>query len=104
MKKGSSVMIFPEGTRSKTGELRRFMDGAFVLAKKMECGVIPVVHTGTEKAFRKGKNSWILQGRAKIRIRVLDEIPADMVRSMDVEALKDFTRKTMTEGLKKMQI
>ena len=103
MKKGSSVMIFPEGTRSKAREMRAFREGAFVLAKRMRCGIIPVVHTGTERAFRKGKGSWILNGKTVIHIRVLDEIPADTVAEMGSEDLKSLVRQRMTEGIMELE-
>jgi len=103
MRKGSSVMIFPEGTRSRSGDMRTFRDGAFILAKKMNCGIIPIVHTGTESTFREGKESWILKGRARIRIRVLDEIPPSTVAGMDTDSLKDHTRAQMEDGLATME-
>jgi len=99
MKKGSSVMIFPEGTRSKTREMRPFMDGAFVLAKKMNSAIIPIVHTGTEKTFPRGKGGWALSGKTLIKIRVLDEIPAELVSSMDIGELKEYVRKIMEDGI-----
>jgi len=103
IKKGSSVLIFPEGTRSRGAKMRRFMDGAFVLAKKMQCGIIPVVHTGTDNTFPKGKNSWILKGRADIRIEVLDEIPGETVSEMELSALKSKTRDIMQQGLEAIE-
>ncbi|MCF8345632.1 MAG: 1-acyl-sn-glycerol-3-phosphate acyltransferase [Bacteroidales bacterium] len=99
MKKGSSVMIFPEGTRSRTGEMRTFRDGAFVLAKKMQTGIIPIVHTGTENTFLHGKNGWILKGKTVIKISVLDEIPAEQVMEMDIQSLKTLARKMMEEAV-----
>jgi 1-acyl-sn-glycerol-3-phosphate acyltransferase len=103
MKKGSSVMIFPEGTRSKTKEMRPFRDGAFILAKKMHSGIIPIVHTGTEHAFSRGKNAWVLKGRTRINIRVLDEIPAEQVTNMETEALKQYTREIMEKGIAELE-
>jgi 1-acyl-sn-glycerol-3-phosphate acyltransferase len=100
MKKGSSVLLFPEGTRSKTKEMRPFKEGAFLLAKKMECGIIPIVHTGSEKTFDRG--SWVLKGRARIIIRVLDEIPASKVKEMDIEGLMIATREKMNTALKNL--
>ncbi len=99
MKKGSSVMIFPEGTRSRSTEMRTFRDGAFVLAKKMQTGIIPIVHTGTENTFLHGKNSWILKGKTVIKIRVLDEIHAKQVIEMDIQSLKMLARKKMEEAV-----
>lgn len=104
MQKGSSVMIFPEGTRSRNLEMRNFMDGAFVLAKKMNCGIIPVVHTGTENTFPRGKQAWVLKGRARIQIQVLDEIPAELVSERSLEELKAVTRKRMEQGIRQLEV
>lgn len=103
MKKGSSIMMFPEGTRSKSPEMRPFKEGAFILAKKMQCGIIPVVHIGTEKTFSRGKGSWILKGKTKIHIRVLDEIPAEVVTSMDTSQLITHVRERMIHGISELE-
>ena len=103
MKKGSSVMIFPEGTRSKAPEMRPFKEGAFILAKRMQCGIIPVVHTGTEKTFPRGKGGWVLKGKTTIQIRVLDEIPAEVVTAMDTEKLKSHVRNMMVQGISEIE-
>lgn len=99
MKKGSSLMIFPEGTRSKTGKMRAFQDGAFVLAKKMKCGIIPIAHIGTEKALHSGKESWVVQGKTNIMISVLDEISAEQVTELETEELKKMTYALLEEGI-----
>jgi 1-acyl-sn-glycerol-3-phosphate acyltransferase len=70
---GSSLYMFPEGTRSKTGELKDFKPGAFILAHKMKVPILPVVITGTKDALP--KKSLVIQGKHKIHIDVLDEIP-----------------------------
>jgi 1-acyl-sn-glycerol-3-phosphate acyltransferase len=59
-KKGISVILFAEGTRSKTGEVQPFKRGAFYLASKVKYPVIPVAITGTEHVLPKGTLS--LQG------------------------------------------
>ncbi|HER09809.1 MAG TPA: 1-acyl-sn-glycerol-3-phosphate acyltransferase [Bacteroides sp.] len=101
MKKGSSVLIFPEGTRTKTGVMRPFMDGAFVLAKKTGSGIIPIVHTGTENTFDSG--SWVLKGRADIFIRVLDEITPEEVKQTELKDLMEKTRQIMERGLAELE-
>jgi len=103
MKKGSSVLIFPEGTRTRSATMRTFMDGAFLLAKRMECGIIPIVHAGTEQTFPGGKKSWVLKGRSRIMIRVLDEIPAETVRSLDAESLKSHTCEIMQKAIGELE-
>lgn len=101
MRKGSSVLLFPEGTRSRTKEMRPFKEGAFVLAKKLGCGVIPIVHIGSERTFDRG--SWVLKGKTTIHIRVLDEIPADEVRKLDVKILTKIVRQRMVDGIAELE-
>ena len=70
---GSSVMIFPEGTRSPDGRLRAFKAGAFVLAKSTGRPILPIVVDGTADALP--KRGFLLRGRHRIRVRVLEELP-----------------------------
>lgn len=53
--KGTSVIIFPEGTRSPDGKLQPFRKGAFLLAMKTGCPIIPIVIKGTRTILPKGK-------------------------------------------------
>jgi 1-acyl-sn-glycerol-3-phosphate acyltransferase len=70
---GSSVFIFPEGTRSETGILRPFKTGAFALARENRLPILPVAISGTREALP--KFSLKFHGVRKIRVRVLEEIP-----------------------------
>jgi 1-acyl-sn-glycerol-3-phosphate acyltransferase len=54
MREGNSFLIFPEGTRSRTGELLPFKKGGFVMALKACVPVVPIAITGTRHAMRKG--------------------------------------------------
>ena len=60
---GYSIMIFPEGTRSKTGEIARFKKGAFFLAEKLQLDITPVIIHGAYYTMSKSdfqlKNSWL---------------------------------------------
>jgi 1-acyl-sn-glycerol-3-phosphate acyltransferase len=87
---GSSIMMFPEGTRSVDGRLKPFKHGAFTLAHRMRVPILPIVVEGTAAALP--KRGFILQGRHAIRIRVLDAIPYARVASMSVDALTDHVR------------
>jgi len=70
---GSSVYFFPEGTRSRTGEMRPFKTGAFLLAKEMEVPITPVAISGTVNALP--KRSLTIQGNHRVTIEVLPPIP-----------------------------
>jgi 1-acyl-sn-glycerol-3-phosphate acyltransferase len=102
IKKGSSVLLFPEGTRSKTTTMRPFKEGAFLLAKKTGCGIIPIVHTGSENTFDKG--SWVLKGKAPIHIMVMDEIPPETIQGLEVKEIMAMVRELMEQGLEELDM
>jgi 1-acyl-sn-glycerol-3-phosphate acyltransferase len=79
---GYSVIVFPEGTRSKDGQIHNFKAGAFILAKDAEVPILPIVLDGTNTMIRKG---WLINWSNKITIKVLPPIPAEEVRSRDIK-------------------
>ncbi|MCA8915887.1 MAG: 1-acyl-sn-glycerol-3-phosphate acyltransferase [Planctomycetes bacterium] len=54
LKDGVSILVFPEGSRSPDGNMRRFKNGAFMLAIDAQVPVVPVVIDGTGATVRKG--------------------------------------------------
>jgi 1-acyl-sn-glycerol-3-phosphate acyltransferase len=54
LRHGTSFMIYPEGTRSRTGELLPFKKGGFIMAIKAEAPIVPVAINGARDAMRKG--------------------------------------------------
>lgn len=72
---GSSIYIFPEGTRSADGNIGKFSNGAFSLAKKMNLPILPAVIKGSHQALP--KHSLVFRGQHNISIEVLDPIPPE---------------------------
>ena len=54
LSKGYSFLVFPEGTRSRTGDLLPFKKGAFVMALRAGAPIVPVAIHGARDAMRKG--------------------------------------------------
>lgn len=54
IKNGQSMVIFPEGTRSKTGQLGEFKPGSLKLATKSQGTIVPVTIDGSIKSMGKG--------------------------------------------------
>jgi 1-acyl-sn-glycerol-3-phosphate acyltransferase len=97
LRAGSSVIIFPEGTRSPDGRLQEFKRGAFQLA--LECGVpiVPILLRGTARALP--KRGLILTGPTKISVRVLDPIPVASFGTASPEELAESVRARMAKAL-----
>jgi 1-acyl-sn-glycerol-3-phosphate acyltransferase len=95
---GSSILIFPEGTRSLDGELREFRHGAFTLALRHHVPVLPIVLDGTVDALP--KHGVVLPG-ADIVIQVLD--PIDVAPFTDVDALRTHVRGVMATELQRLR-
>ncbi len=64
---GYSAIIFPEGTRSKSGEIGEFKGGAFKVAQKTGAPVVPVAIDGTAALFERNGH-WIKPGRVNLAI------------------------------------
>jgi 1-acyl-sn-glycerol-3-phosphate acyltransferase len=85
LREGSSIMMFPEGTRSPDGRLRAFKPGAFELAQETGTPILPILVEGTAHALP--KRGFTLKGHHDIRVTVLDEIPPESFRHESSEAL-----------------
>lgn len=93
---GISVMMFPEGTRSKDGELLKFKDGAFKLAIRAGVPVLPVAIAGT-KEMRPKHSKWF--GKARAGARILAPVPTEGLSEADVPTLRDRCRDIIADAL-----
>jgi 1-acyl-sn-glycerol-3-phosphate acyltransferase len=99
---GNSIMMFPEGTRSPTGQLRAFKPGAFELALKNKRPILPIVIQGTADALP--KRGFVLRGRHPIRITILDEIPTTAFEGGSPEQIGEQTRDLIAEHLTRTSV
>jgi 1-acyl-sn-glycerol-3-phosphate acyltransferase len=90
-----SVMIFPEGTRSRSDELLPFKDGAFHLAIASGVPILPIAIAGTRDCMAKGSFAF---RRAHARARVLAPISTDGLALTDVAVLRERTRAAIDAG------
>ena len=87
-----SMVIFPEGTRSKTGELGPFHAGSFKIAQKAKSPVVVACIRGTENV-KKG----LFKGGTDVYLDVLDVIPAEKVCSSKTVELAEYSRSLILE-------
>jgi 1-acyl-sn-glycerol-3-phosphate acyltransferase len=90
---GISIMMFPEGTRSATGELGAFKDGAFQLAVDAGVPVLPLAVAGTRACRPKG-SLWF--GHARAIVEVLEPIDS---KGHDVASLREAARTRIAGAL-----
>lgn len=69
---GNSLMIFPEGTRSGSGKMRPFKEGAFHIALENKVDIVPIVLNNSYNALY--LNSWIFRF-TRLSLKVLNPIP-----------------------------
>nr|WP_320010495.1 lysophospholipid acyltransferase family protein [uncultured Desulfobulbus sp.] len=81
---GSSVLIFPEGTRSPDGHLKEFKAGAVLLAIKAGVPIVPLGFNGSYEVLPKGK---LLPRPGEIVIRLGQPIVTDQFKSSDKQML-----------------
>ena len=89
IRNGTSVMIFPEGTRSSDGHLKDFKKGGFVLSVDAGVPIVPIIIQGT----------WSIMPKTRLRI---DAAPV-RIEICDPIETSDFTRKTKDDLIVKVR-
>jgi 1-acyl-sn-glycerol-3-phosphate acyltransferase len=92
-----STIIFPEGTRSRDGNLLPFKKGAFVAAVHLQIPIVPVVCKGTSEVMPKGGHLSIVPG--DVEVVVLEPIPTVGMSYEDRDRLRDLVRERIAQEL-----
>jgi 1-acyl-sn-glycerol-3-phosphate acyltransferase len=99
IRKGKSIVTFPEGTRSSTKEMIIFKRGAFHLAKSQGIPLVPVAISGTENILP--KHGKLKSG--KVIIRVGEPIKPDELNGMSIEEIREEAKQRLTHLLEKVE-
>ncbi|EOP55110.1 1-acylglycerol-3-phosphate O-acyltransferase [Bacillus cereus VD136] len=98
LKNGHSIVIFPEGTRSKGREMGEFKAGSFHLAVKAGVAILPVTVDGTYKMFEANGNR---MKPAHATVTISKPITPEQYASMDIKELTQYTKDIIAAQLHK---
>ena len=93
---GRSFVIFPEGTRSRTGELLPFKKGGFIMAIQAQAPVVPVAVSGSRAALKRG--SMVIRS-GTIRVEFAPPIPTTGMTFADRSDLVNNVRESIASRL-----
>ncbi|MFH0975245.1 MAG: AMP-binding protein [Spirochaetota bacterium] len=97
LRSGHSLLIFPEGTRTRDGSVGKFRSGAAYLAKNLNKKIIPVSIKGAFKIMPSGKHIPSFSKVHKVRISV--DMPVDPADFPSVDALNDYLRNVVSGNM-----
>lgn len=93
---GISTVIFPEGTRTKTGEMGRFKQGAFKIAMDLNLPVVPLSLKGFHHAMP--ARQLFVNPKAATALHIGE--PIDLSQFADINEAMTYVREKVEEGLK----
>lgn len=91
---GTSIIILPEGHRTKDGKLLPFMRGPFMMALKTKVDIVPVVMIGAYKI--KKVTHWLVKP-GKVKLVFGDIIPYQLIKDMSSKELKEYVKNNIQE-------
>jgi 1-acyl-sn-glycerol-3-phosphate acyltransferase len=97
---GRSLMIYPEGRRSRNGELQPFKKGAFRIAIDNEMPIVPVTIAGTDRAWKPGTK--VVHG-GRTRMIIHDPIPTTGLARDDIASLRDRVHTIIDETYRQLR-
>lgn len=92
IRRGTSILIFPEGTRSKDGRLQDFKKGGFHLAIKSGCDIVPLVIPNSRNIVQKGS---MRIHAGTITMKICKPVVVKDYAKRDLERLMGRVRETM---------
>jgi 1-acyl-sn-glycerol-3-phosphate acyltransferase len=103
---GTSVILFPEGTRGKAnGEMLPFKKGGFLLAKKAGTTMQPITIWGANHAVPIQKKHWIQRiYPTLVQVYIHEPIPAEEVKKLSSEELSERVRLTLETVVPKLKL
>jgi len=101
LSKNAGILFFPEGHRSRTGQLQRFYSGAFKLAIETDTRIVPLCITGTDELLPTGR--WWLKP-ARVTLRALTPVePASFKGPSAHRAIQKVVKNMLTQNLKEIK-
>jgi len=97
LKQGYSMVIFPEGTRSKGDAMGEFKPGSFKLALKAEAPIVPVTIRGSYRIME--QNGFIIKP-AEVEVIISEAIPTKGLTKEEAANLSDKVREVIENKLK----
>ncbi len=89
IKSGTSIIILPEGHRTRTGEMRSFMRGPFLLAQKAKADIVPIGIIDSYKI--KKVTHWLIQP-GTIQLVFGEAIPYKETKNLSSKELRDLVK------------
>ena len=91
---GTSLIIFPEGKRTRDGHVCEFQDGGFRVAQQLGIPIVPVSLVGSFQHHRTGH--WMLWP-AVVTVILHDTIDTTQTKKSEVAALRDHVRAVISD-------
>lgn len=97
LKDGHSVLIFPEGHRSKGQGLQEFKAGSLKLAKTAGVDIVPIAISGTSKIMEQHDSKKMVPGH--VHIHVLEPIAADIFKEHSLQEVSEIVKSRIAEHI-----